>query len=447
MSPATKIVWCTSSCRNVSTRSASGQESTRARHRVVEPAQRAVERGGAHVGVVALARELGRERVRRAPSRSSRGTRRWPVIGNHQESGLDLVRRRRRHHVHEPALTLADQVSVACRARESERLSERERAAQARVAAAARAGSSVAISSGVMRLAREQEPCLAHAQARAGTRGASRRATRREEPNRSAKTSRAERIRGLPDRGAAGRARAAARRAVIARHARRRGARGGDARVLRGPTALACRTCAALADPERRISVSGPEPVPDADWEREWRSGLAPRRVAGALDPAELLRERGRAGARDRPAAGLRLGRARLDAARARAPARGAAPGRDGARRGHGQRHPRARGPARRRRTRARLRHRSDRDRERGREPRAEPPAALALLRRDRGAREGRALRRGRRESAPARARALPAGARLPDAPRARALGSARARARRSSTPRSSTWTGAANAR
>jgi ribosomal protein L11 methyltransferase len=37
----------------------------------------------------------------------------------------------------------------------------------------------------------------------------------------------------------------------------------------------------ALADPERRISVSGPERVPDADWEREWRSGLAPRLVAG----------------------------------------------------------------------------------------------------------------------------------------------------------------------
>lgn len=37
----------------------------------------------------------------------------------------------------------------------------------------------------------------------------------------------------------------------------------------------------ALADPERRISVSGPEPVPDADWEQEWRSGLAPRRIAG----------------------------------------------------------------------------------------------------------------------------------------------------------------------
>ena len=37
----------------------------------------------------------------------------------------------------------------------------------------------------------------------------------------------------------------------------------------------------ALADPGRRISVSGPELVPDADWEREWRSGLAPRLVAG----------------------------------------------------------------------------------------------------------------------------------------------------------------------
>lgn len=37
----------------------------------------------------------------------------------------------------------------------------------------------------------------------------------------------------------------------------------------------------ALADPDRRISVSGPEAVPDADWEQEWRSGLAPRRIAG----------------------------------------------------------------------------------------------------------------------------------------------------------------------
>ncbi len=36
-----------------------------------------------------------------------------------------------------------------------------------------------------------------------------------------------------------------------------------------------------LADPARRISVSGPEPVPDADWEREWRAGLAPRRIGG----------------------------------------------------------------------------------------------------------------------------------------------------------------------
>jgi len=38
---------------------------------------------------------------------------------------------------------------------------------------------------------------------------------------------------------------------------------------------------ARLADPERHVSVSGPEPVPDADWEREWRSGLAPRQIAG----------------------------------------------------------------------------------------------------------------------------------------------------------------------
>lgn len=38
---------------------------------------------------------------------------------------------------------------------------------------------------------------------------------------------------------------------------------------------------AALADPERHISVSGPEVVPDADWEAEWRRGLAPRCIAG----------------------------------------------------------------------------------------------------------------------------------------------------------------------
>ena len=35
----------------------------------------------------------------------------------------------------------------------------------------------------------------------------------------------------------------------------------------------------ALADPERRIAVSQPERVPDADWERRWREGLEPRRV------------------------------------------------------------------------------------------------------------------------------------------------------------------------
>jgi ribosomal protein L11 methyltransferase len=36
-----------------------------------------------------------------------------------------------------------------------------------------------------------------------------------------------------------------------------------------------------LKDADRHISVSGPEPVPDTDWEREWRSGLAPRQIAG----------------------------------------------------------------------------------------------------------------------------------------------------------------------
>lgn len=37
----------------------------------------------------------------------------------------------------------------------------------------------------------------------------------------------------------------------------------------------------ALADPARHIQVSGPERVPDADWEAEWRRGLAPRCIAG----------------------------------------------------------------------------------------------------------------------------------------------------------------------
>lgn len=36
-----------------------------------------------------------------------------------------------------------------------------------------------------------------------------------------------------------------------------------------------------LADARRHVSVSGPTPVPDADWEREWRRGLAPRKIAG----------------------------------------------------------------------------------------------------------------------------------------------------------------------
>jgi len=35
----------------------------------------------------------------------------------------------------------------------------------------------------------------------------------------------------------------------------------------------------ALADPARGIAVSGPEPVPERDWEELWRAGLAPRRI------------------------------------------------------------------------------------------------------------------------------------------------------------------------
>jgi ribosomal protein L11 methyltransferase len=37
----------------------------------------------------------------------------------------------------------------------------------------------------------------------------------------------------------------------------------------------------ALGDPTRRVTVHEPEPEPDADWERGWRRGLEPRRVAG----------------------------------------------------------------------------------------------------------------------------------------------------------------------
>jgi len=35
----------------------------------------------------------------------------------------------------------------------------------------------------------------------------------------------------------------------------------------------------ALADPARGIRLQGPEPLPSVDWGREWRRGLAPRRV------------------------------------------------------------------------------------------------------------------------------------------------------------------------
>jgi ribosomal protein L11 methyltransferase len=38
---------------------------------------------------------------------------------------------------------------------------------------------------------------------------------------------------------------------------------------------------AALADPARRIFVSGARRVPPTDWERAWREGLGARRVAG----------------------------------------------------------------------------------------------------------------------------------------------------------------------
>ncbi len=37
----------------------------------------------------------------------------------------------------------------------------------------------------------------------------------------------------------------------------------------------------ALEDASRHISVSGPAPVEDADWEHEWRRGLLPRQIAG----------------------------------------------------------------------------------------------------------------------------------------------------------------------
>jgi len=35
----------------------------------------------------------------------------------------------------------------------------------------------------------------------------------------------------------------------------------------------------ALADRARAIAVSGPEPVPERDWEELWRAGLGPRRI------------------------------------------------------------------------------------------------------------------------------------------------------------------------
>ncbi len=34
-----------------------------------------------------------------------------------------------------------------------------------------------------------------------------------------------------------------------------------------------------LADPGRGVRVDGPHAVPDQDWERSWREGLAPRRI------------------------------------------------------------------------------------------------------------------------------------------------------------------------
>jgi ribosomal protein L11 methyltransferase len=37
----------------------------------------------------------------------------------------------------------------------------------------------------------------------------------------------------------------------------------------------------ALEDPARGVSVRGPEPVEERDWEVAWRAGLAPRRIGG----------------------------------------------------------------------------------------------------------------------------------------------------------------------
>jgi ribosomal protein L11 methyltransferase len=37
----------------------------------------------------------------------------------------------------------------------------------------------------------------------------------------------------------------------------------------------------ALAEPSLGVTVSGPEPVPEQDWEVAWRAGLAPRRIGG----------------------------------------------------------------------------------------------------------------------------------------------------------------------
>ncbi len=57
--------------------------------------------------------------------------------------------------------------------------------------------------------------------------------------------------------------------------------RGTELLAYFAPDAVAADQIRALADPARGIAVHGPEPVPDTDWEQAWRSGLAPRRVAG----------------------------------------------------------------------------------------------------------------------------------------------------------------------
>ena len=231
-------------------------------------------------------------------------------------------------------------------------------------------------------------------------------------------------------RGARGRARAPARRAVIARHARRGGTRP-ELLAYFSSEGDAAAQALGLADPARRIAVSGAEPVPDTDWEQEWRSGLAPRRIAGLWIRPSFCAASGEPELVIDPQQAFGSGEHASTRLALAAPARLREAGRVGRRRGHGQRHSRAGGAARRRRARRSASTPIRSRRERGREPRAQRAGRAALLRRARRARSERALRRGRRE--PVCSHELPAVSRWTrrtHAPGARAVGPARERAR-----------------